>query len=265
MNGAKRDKSAVHPHQTRWRALGTQIGGLIQRDLLFAEKHFEKAAGNKPRFRFERNDRDEPLFEEFAKKNAVITHGDRTFSLYGTCDGILRYVSDDGEVLRVGLEVKSKQTTASRTSEYTMRSAEEDHVKQAVCYAIMYDVDYYVILYVNAAKKAWALTAEEYAKSPDFKAFGIRITDEMRAEVLDYFAEILSAVDAKQPPALDIDRWTFNNYKTACATSLTTEELAQIERKVSAIQASGLPDWKKRDYAGALAQITESRRVKEAA
>src|SRR5690625_1342109 len=37
--GAKRDKQMNQPHQKRWQNLGTSIGDMIQRDLLFIEKH----------------------------------------------------------------------------------------------------------------------------------------------------------------------------------------------------------------------------------
>lgn len=212
-------------------------------------------------FSFERNDRGEPMFEEFAKKSVIIEHRGKKFALYGTCDGIMRYVSEDGEVLRVGLEVKSKQTTYAATSGYSMRNgAKEDHVKQCVCYSLMYDVDYYVILYVNGARKAWEMTPEEFEKNPDIAVFGLHITDEMRDEVLDHFASIVAAAEAGKPPKLDIEKWLFNDFKRRIATTLTDEEIAEIERKVSAIQRSGLPDWKKRSAAGVLAQIMELRK-----
>lgn len=264
VRGAKKDKRVTPPHQGRWTRLGTAIGDVIQRDVLFAEKHFEKATGAIPRFRFERNDRGEPMFEDFAKKAKLITHNRMAFSLYGTCDGIMEYVTEDGEILRVGLEIKSKQTTSAQTSEYSTRNGpKEDHVKQTVCYSLMYDVDLYVILYVNASKKAWEMSSEDYAKNPDIKAFGVAITEEMRTEVLDAFADVIAAVEAGTPPPLDIDRWTFNSFKTACALSLSDEELTQIERKVSAIIRSGLPEWKKRGPVEAIEQIRAIRKANE--
>lgn len=178
----------------------------------------------------------------------------------------MTYVSEDGERLRVGLEVKSKQTTAAQTSDYSTRNGpKDDHVKQCVCYSIMYGtdaepIDFYVILYVNASKKAWHMTDEEYAKNPDIKAFGIEITDEMRRDVLDNFADIVKAAETAEPPALDLGNFTFNNYKRACAASLSDEEYAQIERQAAAVQRSGMKDYEKRNYADAFAQLTELRK-----
>ncbi|WP_245640059.1 hypothetical protein [Paenibacillus dakarensis] len=200
------------------------------------------------------------MFEDFAKIGAIIEHRGKRFALYGTGDGIMRYVSEDGEVLRVGLEVKSKQTTSAMTSAYSTRNGpKEDHVKQCVCYSIMYNVDIYVILYVNGAKKSWNMTEDEFAKNPDIAAFGVYITDDMRQEVLDHFADIVTAAEAGTPPKLDIGKWLFNDFKRRIAATLTDDEIAEIERKVNAIQRSGLPDWKKHDAAGVLADILELR------
>lgn len=261
LRGAKKDAQETPPHQRRWTSLGTAIGDVIQRDILFAEKHMPGA-----KFRFERNERNEPMFEDFAKMNAIVTHNGKTFALFGTCDGIMRYVSEDGEVIRIGLEIKSKQTTHSQTSEYSQRSGpKEDHVKQCVCYSIMYGteaepINYYAILYVNASKKSWMMTEEERLKNPDIKAHCVEITEDMRNSVLDRLASIVDAADKQTPPPLDIDNFTFNNFKTACVSGLSDEELDVIKRQVDAFMRSGLPDWKKRGYAEVLEQITELRK-----
>lgn len=258
--GAKRDDQTRAPHQARWQRIGTAIGDMLQRDLLFAEKYFEKQTGNKPPFVFERDERGRPMFEEFARINKPINYAGHRFYLYGMPDGILRYVTDDGEILRVGLEIKSKQTTAARTSAYSMRRPEVDHLAQVTCYSIMYDVDYYLIVYVNAAKKSWALSDDEYADTPDLRAFCIEINDAARAAVLDGFVDVMDAVAAKEPPALDLDRWTFNNYKTACAQSLTADEYDILKQQVENMRRSSLPEWRKRNYVEALNEIDVLRR-----
>ncbi|WP_187386122.1 hypothetical protein [Paenibacillus tuaregi] len=276
MRGAKKEQTERPPHQGRWVRLGTSIGDMIQRDVLFAEQHYARHMGENPPFKFERNGLGEPLFEEFAKVSKIAEHAGQTFGLYGTGDGIMRvYVPELGREIRVGLEVKSKQTTYSMTSGFSARKGpKEDHVKQCITYSAMYGtpsdpLDYYVILYVNGSKKAWEMTPEDFEKSPDILAFGLHITDEMRTEVLDHFAGIVAAAEAGEPPKLDIDKWTFNNFKQACALSLSPSELAEIERQVAALQRSNLPDHKKRGPAQALADIhrirAEHGAVKEAA
>lgn len=206
------------------------------------------------------------MFEDFAKINRLITAADGTkYYLYGTCDGIMRFVTADGEVIRVGLEVKSKQGTYSKTSSFGQRNGpEEKHAKQCVCYSLMYGsdaepLDYYVILYVNGSKKAWAMDADEYAKNPDIAIHCIRITDQERISAVEHFGAIAKAATEGKPPALRLDDWAFNSFKTACANSLSVAELVRIETEVAAIQRSGLPDWKKRGAADALSEIRAIR------
>ncbi|OZQ84690.1 hypothetical protein CA598_23130 [Paenibacillus sp. VTT E-133291] len=265
IRGAKRESTDRPPHQGRWVRIGTAIGDVIQRDILFAEKHYAAYARVKPPFTFERNTYGEPVFEDFAKVGAIIEHTGKKFALYGTCDGIMRYESADGEVLRVGLEIKSKQGTFSATSEYSTRNGpKEDHVKQCVCYSKMYGtaeapINYYVILYVNASKKAWGMTPEDFAKSPDIAVFGLHITDEMRGDILDHFAQIMDAAETGNPPQTNLDQWTFNDFKRVIALSLTDAELSDLERQVSALSRSSLPDYKKRGPIEALADIQRIR------
>lgn len=196
---AKKDRQPKQPHQGRWTQIGTAVGDVIQRDVLAAARNMPDA-----RFDFERNDDGTPVFEDFAKRNTPIEHNGQTFYLYGTCDGIMRYVSEDGHTLRVGLEVKSKQTTAARTSLYSLKEAEEKHVKQCVGYSIMYNVDYYVILYVNTAHKSWGMTPEDYAKTPDVRAFGIAITDEDRTALLDRLAQVNRSIVGDEPLPMEL-------------------------------------------------------------
>lgn len=255
MTGGQRDKSDVQPHQGRWTRLGTAVGDMIQRDLMFIEKHYEKVVGEPSRFVPERTPKGYPMWEEFAKKLHVIEHRGKRFGLFGTCDGILHYRTDTGEILRVGLEVKSKQTTHSQTSYYSMKQPKEDHVKQVVSYSIMYGVDHYVILYVNASKKDWNMTEEEYAKNPDIRAFHVYVTERDRQALLDEFVDVLQAIEDGNPPPLDPEKWSFNNYKTACALSLTDAEVTELQAKAKRVLKSSLPDWKKQAYVNALKEI----------
>lgn len=253
-----RDVIRRQPHQGRWQEIGTSVGDMIQRTILAIERNFEEKTGKSPRFRFERNEDGTPMFEEFAKKNHPVKFAGHTFYLYGTCDGIMEY-SLDGEKFRVGLEIKSKQTTPAKTSEYSMRGPEEKHVQQCACYAEMYDVDMYVILYVNTAHKSWNMTEEDYEKNPDIRAFGVAITDEMKAEIFDYFTDVLESVDRGEPLPLDLDKWAFNGFKQVIAQELTREELEEIRKEVFRIQNSSLPEFKKRGARLALAEIEKLR------
>ena len=257
---APKDEGRRQPHQARWAGIGTRVGDMIQRDILAMERHLEDKAGVSPRFRFERTQKGEPMFEEFAKTNKRINYAGKTFYLYGAPDGIMKYVTDDGEILRVGLEIKTKQTTPARTSEFSMRGPDESHVKQVTCYAEMYNVDYYVILYVNTAHKGWSMTEEDYEKNPDMRAFGIHVTGEMKAGVFDYFVDVLDSIEKGEPMPLDLDKWAFNPYKTVIAQDLTDEELAVLERQVRRVENSSLPAFKKRSIREAYNEIITLRK-----
>lgn len=258
-----KDAFRKQPHQGRWTSIGTAIGDVIQRDVLAMERNLEEKTGKAPRFRFERNSDGTPVFEDFAKKNVQIKHGGKTFYLYGTTDGIMQYVTEDGEKMRVGLEVKSKQTTAARTSFYSMRQPEQKHVEQCVTYAEMYDVDYFVILYVNASKKSWVYKGEDYEKSPDIRAFGVKITQADKDRVFDRFVEILDSIERNEPLPLDLDKFTFNNFKEAIAKDLTREELAELQQLRDRAIHSNLPEFKKQGYVEAVDLIEKLRRASE--
>ncbi|MBC2017027.1 hypothetical protein IBB38_01665 [Listeria seeligeri] len=262
-NGAKRDVGGQPPHQKRWTTIGTTTGDMIQRDLLFIEKHFKAKTGKNPPFVFEKNVDGTPMFEDFAKKCTPVSYKNHRFNLYGTCDGIMLYTDSDGKQYRVGLEIKSKQTTYSKTSDYSMREADEKHVKQTVAYSHMYrdpntgaPLDYYLILYVNLSKKNWFQTFKE---APDLKCFGIFIDDNDRNQLFDYFAEVLDAVEQRQAPPFEIDTWTFNNFKDATAKYLTNEEVAEVRAYVRRVKASSQPDYIKTQLIDAYEDLVERR------
>lgn len=256
---AKRDVERRQPHQGRWVRIGTVIGDVIQRDLLFIEKHYEAKTGNKPRFKFLRTKDGQPAFEDFAKINKPVEHNGESFNLFGAPDGIMSYTTDNGEEIRVGLEVKSKQTTPARTSLYSMRNAEESHVAQTTAYAHMFGCDYYIVLYVNAAKQSWNLTDEQRTKTPDIRAFCRKVTEEDKRELLDKLALQTRAQRLGEKPPLDIEKFTFNNYKEACAVDLTDEEYRELAQVNERMQNSSLPEWKKRGYAEAVEFISTVR------
>ena len=261
--GAPRDDFRKPPHQSRWAKLGTLGGELIQREMLAIERNYEKLTGNVPRFRFVRNPDGTPMFEDFAKKNVLVEMDGEKFYLYGAPDGIMEYITDDGEKIRVGLEVKSKQTTPAQTSLYSMKKPDSSHARQIVAYAHMFGCEYYVILYVNYAKKAWFMTEEEYEKNPDLRAFCARVTDDHKRIVFRKAVEVTRAVRENKPPKLDLDAWTFNNYKRACALDLSEEELNELRREVYMARHSSLPEWKVGQYVAALKQIEEFRKEAE--
>jgi hypothetical protein len=255
-----RDEDVVKPWQRRYTARGTAVGDWLQRELLLAERHYEKFTGDKVPFTIARTDEGTPFFEDFVKTQKFIEHNGQRFSLFGTNDGVLEYVDvETGEIKRIGLEIKSKQTSYSETGYNRMTKPKEDHVKQVTCYGMMYDIDAYLIVYVNCSIKAWFMTDDEHEKAPDFRVFGVEITDEMKTEILDKFAYVTKCVADGTAPALDLETFRFNNFKRSCAASLSDEEFELLKAQVKRAQRSGLPQWKKDGYYEAYEFIREVR------
>jgi len=251
-----KDTDDVKPWQRRWTAQGTAVGDWLQREILLAEKHFERYTLEKPPFVMARTAEGQPFFEDFVHAQHFFEHNGEKFSIVGTCDGVLIH-RPTGK--RIGLEIKSKQTSYSETSESRMKAPKDDHIAQVTCYSLMYDLDAYLIVYVNTSKKAWFMTDDEFAKSPDFRVFGVDVTDDMKRQVLDKFAGVARAVREKTPPKLNLDKFRFNNFKRSCALSLTDDEFNEIKDEVKRVMRSGLPNWKKEAYYEAFEFIREVR------
>lgn len=249
------DRKEIDEVQTRWQNLGTRIGDMIQYDLLLAEKYMPK-----PKFRFERVKNNYPHFEEFSTVSKPVHFNGKDFIIHGSTDGIMIYTDEFGKEYRVGLEVKSKQTTSARTTFYSMKTVDYKHKKQTCSYSIMFDVDFWIVLYVNASKKAWKMTDEEKAKNPDIRAFGHYVTEDMRNEVKERFAYICECVDNNTPPKLELNNYTFNNYKEACAKSLTNEELVELTRFL-AEDTENYPKWVVSSMEKALEDIVDRRGI----
>src|SRR5690606_41372469 len=121
---------------------------MLQADVQYSTTHDEGGAGEAPPFEVEPgtvNGYRLPAWDRFAETLVRIDYGGHTIALKGQPDGILRY--KDGT--RVGLEIKSKQTTAAKTGSYAMSGPEEKHLKQVVAYSLMYGLDDYLIVYGN--------------------------------------------------------------------------------------------------------------------
>lgn len=263
--GAPRDRVTEPSFRGRWKRLGTVFGDVIQSDLLYIAKHYKRVHGKDPEYlpqfvklsdRNGENTKSFPAWEKFAQRVVWVDHRGHSIPIVGQPDGILEHTPTGKSV---GLEVKSKQTTSAQTSMYSMRAPAEDHIKQCVNYSIMYGVDDFIIFYGNLSKKGWFQTPEDYAKTPDVRAFHVHVTEEDRTELLDYYADILEAVEAKKPPKMNIEKWTFNNFKLETAKTVTDEELEEIRSYVERVKRSRLPKYKINSLVRALDDLEEVR------
>jgi hypothetical protein len=163
------------------------------------------------------------------------------------------------------LECKTKQTTYGATGNFKMKEPSQDHARQTICYSLQHTangeapLNDVIVLYGNLSKKSWNMSREEMEKHPDLRAFDVHITASDRLNVLDTFADVLDAVATKTPPALELDKFLFNNFKTECALSLSNEEWKEIIQQVKAVQKSDLPNSIKQSYLNAFETIGEVR------
>lgn len=253
----KKDKQKPLPHQRRWTHLGENIGDLFQMEFLLMGRHYKKLVGEIPRFTMGMTEEGYPAFEEFTWKNKKVKHNGETFYLAGNGDGILHDNQDDK---LIGLEVKSTQQTPSKTNYRNMMSAKEAHIKQVIVYSIMYDIDTYIILYYNGAKKAWFLSEQEYKDHPDMRLFQINVTKEQQTDMLDFFADITRRVRENDPPLPDLKKWLFNPYKDAICKTLTDDEMERLGNATNGLISMGLYSrWEERSVTEALEDIKRRR------
>lgn len=243
LNGYKSDQELMDEPQdevhTRWQAIGTVVGDMWQRQLLAAEYWTRKGKAN-VEFSFERKftEKDNdfisyPMFEEFARKYTEI----EGVPVWGTCDGIIWWNSPEGDMERIGFEVKSKQTTNAATGHYKMKCAEPKHIQQIMTYALMYDLNYYFILYQNCSKKGWKQDEETKTKYPDVRVFGIYISEEEKQAHKNYLKELWLLNHSDKPP-LDPLKWNFNSHKVSAIVTMTPEEYEKLQVDVDKIQNS---------------------------
>lgn len=234
--GNKRDEDTIQPHQKRWQKLGGMFGDLIQHDLLAIHKHYERMTGNGPDFKPVYTEMETkvgdiikvPMWEEFAKTYGVYSG----VPIGGQPDGILQY--KDGA--RIGIEIKSKQTSSARTSQFSMRGPEPDHIKQVVAYSILYEVNEFLLVYGNLSKKSWVMSDEDQAKYPDLRCFYVYVSENDRQELLERFKSVMEMVKRGTPPKLDITKWTFNNFKRSIAQSMTNDEMKELKNEADLIE-----------------------------
>lgn len=228
----RKDHPKMQSHQSRWVQIGTKIGDMLQEQVLMMEKHYKKFVGEECHFRFERTPEGNPNFEEFSTAFQQFNSGNISFITGGSMDGIMVWTDPETQQEhRIGLEVKSKQSTPAATSLYSMRAPNEKHVWQVRNYAMLKDLDMYLIVYVNAAHKAWEMNEEDAHKNPDLRVFGVDISEDDKKAVRNRFFTAVEHAHAGSLPPLDLSGFTFSDYKYALAMSLTYKELEELEKR----------------------------------
>lgn len=236
LKGDKKDQNPIQPHQTRWKKIGTLVGEMIQKDLLYIMKYYKEKTKQDPPLRPLLTEVGKkgygishyPAWEEFVGKQLMIQHNETEIPLLGQPDGILLDQSGN----KIGLEIKTKQTSYSRTGYFSMRGIEQKHIDQLIGYSLLYGINDFIVVYLNTSHCGWDLDEEKLLKYPDLRVFGYHVTDEERNGLLDYFASIVEAVEEDKAPFPDFGKWTFNNYKESIKNSFTNDECLRLKNEI---------------------------------
>jgi hypothetical protein len=219
--GAEADEQPMTPQQRRWVKNGSAIHSRQQRDLLYIEKYLDNAP-----FEVLRTKEGKPAWERNTRTVKQFEHNGEKFQLYGMVDGMLYYKP---EKKRIGYDFKTKSTTIATVGDYKLKVPQENNVQQMVAYSLLFDVDEYIIHYESLAKDNWTKGTE--ARN-DFKVFHIKITEEMKTELLDKLARVAKAVRTKTLPAREPDKEFFSKYK---ALNEALEQLKAEGEPITAI------------------------------
>lgn len=252
---SKRDPAKFTENQRDWVGLGGQIGEYLQREVLLAERHSKKLTGKGPKFRMKRKDNGDPMYEHFVKKMHEIEHDGQHFAYYGLPDGILEYFDEStGEVVTVGLEIKSEQSKWSKFKSLT--EPKKGHLAQTTAYSDMYRFDYVIVAYMLSYGRGWY---EDFSR---LKTFGKYVSPEERNILRQRCANAVEQAKAGTPPNVDLDDWKFFDYKNVVAKELTEKEVEDLRNQARMAQQSSLPAFMKRSYAEAIEEIDEIREAK---
>jgi hypothetical protein len=249
---SKRDRSKFTENQRDWIGLGGAVGGYIQREILLADRHYEKLVGETPKFRMKYDEEGNPMYEHFVKKMHEIEHDGEYFAYFGLPDGVLEYVDDEtGEILTVGIEIKSVQQNWSKFKGLT--EPKQKHEVQTVAYSDMYGFDFVIIVYVLTYGRDWS---EDFSR---IKVFGKYIPDADRMALRNRIANAVRQSKSGEAPPLDLRDWKYNDYKTAIAKGISEEELEDLRRQAESAKGSSLPAWLIRNFSEAVDEIEAIR------
>ena len=249
---SKRDPQKFTENQRYWVGTGGVLGDYIQREILLSERHFKRLVGKAPKFRMATTKDGNPAYEHFVKKMHEIEHDGQHFAYFGLPDGILTYTDENtGEVLNVGLEVKSEQANWSRFK--SMDEPKKGHLAQTTAYSDMYGFDYVIVVYLLSYGRGWY---EDFSR---LKTFGKYVTEDDRNKLRQRCADAVRQAKAGTPPSVELDTWKFFDYKNVVSKELSEDELGRLRDHASRAQQSNLPAWLKRSYAEAITEIEELR------
>lgn len=195
------------PYHRRWTRNATAVHEAVQKDLLYMSIVLKN-----PAFTVKMKENGLPAWEENLKTFVEVQHDGAEFAVLGMMDGILNY--KDGS--EVGFEFKTKSNSIGQVGNFKMKAPAPYHLEQCTAYNILFGMNEFILMYEAVAKDQWAKGSE--AKS-DIRTFYYKVTEEDRTALLDKFASVTKAVEAKVIPEKQPDKCMFCPYKNHCEGS----------------------------------------------
>ncbi|WP_459928855.1 PD-(D/E)XK nuclease family protein [Desulfosporosinus burensis] len=194
-----------YPYHRRWTRNSTAVHEAVQKDLLYMSKVLPN-----PAFTVKMAENGLPCWEENLKTFVEVVHNGVEFAVLGMMDGVLNYTKDGAEI---GFEFKTKSNSIGQVGNYKMKEPAPYHKEQCTAYSILFGMSEFILMYEAVAKDQWNKGAE--AKS-DIRTFYYKVTEEAKTALLDKFANVVNAVEAKETPPKQEDKCVFCQYKHLC-------------------------------------------------
>lgn len=205
-SGAQEDAAYQIPWQARVPRNGTGCHEVTQRDLLLMPKVMDNVS-----FRVKTLENGKPALEVSGAK--VFDVDDQIIEIAGSCDAIMEYW-ENGEYRFDLIWEKKTRTRLSGLSEYAInRTQESSHKYQATAYSLLFGLDIVLFEYESLEKPPWG--KGENAPS-DLAIRAIRVTEQMRRDLLLKFALVERSLEDKTPPPRETDKCVFCRFTQAC-------------------------------------------------
>jgi hypothetical protein len=253
--GTRAEKSADIPFRGRQRRQGTAVVDYVQLDIL----HMPKRLGKSAPFTMAVRDNGEWDFEDAAQERTVFTHphpetGELiSFAITAKPDGKFDYAADGSRII---FEYKTKASgLRPMNGKLDYKGAQDDHKRQVVAESLVFGIDEALIVYESTHKPSWfsdeesssvtkgQKTWKEGAPLTDMRAFYVRITDAMKAQILNDLARQAALVYAGEVPDVSVemtDKCGFCAFRSHCAATLSVENLARLQRAEAAMAGGSM-------------------------
>lgn len=205
-SGAQEDLYEPIPWQARVPRNGTGCHEVTQRDLLTIQTVMPDV-----NFRIKKLESGKPALEVRGSK--IFDVDDQVIEIAGSCDAIMEYWENDEYQFDLIWEKKTR-TRLSGLSDFAIkRTQESSHKYQATAYSLLFGLDLVLFEYESMEKPPWGKGEKA---PPDMLILAIRVTEQMRQDLLQKFALVERCLENKTPPLRESDKCMFCRFSLTC-------------------------------------------------